>query len=164
MRQCFGNIGKTRLFRKNPFGQKFQNVWCKIKWNSLSRNVHFENSTSRGFPFLRNIGNSGNFLCYLTFHFGDKLGFSFLRCQGAQAKMAEPAVFYQYGACCFEFTSDDVWQYFFKHVCVDDKGNVLPPLGKWEKRMNAEKTVPIITGISEIFAQNYGSRPYFAFS
>lgn len=67
--------------------------------------------------------------------------------------MAEPAVFYQCGACCFEFTSDDVWQYFFKHVCVDDKGNVLPPLGKWEKRMNAEKTVPIITGISEIFAQ-----------
>ena len=78
--------------------------------------------------------------------------------------MAEPAVFYRCGACCFEFTSDDVWQYFFKHVCVDDKGNVLPPLGKWEKRMNAEKTVPIITGISEIFAQNYGSRPYFAFS
>ena len=67
--------------------------------------------------------------------------------------MAEPAVFYQCGACCFKFTSDDVWQYFFKHVCVDDKGNVLPPLGKWEKRMNAEKTVPIITGISEIFAQ-----------
>ncbi|KAK2561506.1 NFX1-type zinc finger-containing protein 1 [Acropora cervicornis] len=42
--------------------------------------------------------------------------------------MAEPAVFYRCGACCFEFTSDDVWQYFFKHVCVDDEGNVLPPL------------------------------------
>ena len=72
-------------------------------------------------------------LCYLTFHFGDTLGFSFLRCQGVQGKMAEPAVFYRCGACCFEFTSDDVWQYFFKHVCVDDEGNVLPPLGKWEK-------------------------------
>ena len=68
--------------------------------------------------------------------------------------MAEPALYlYQCGACCFEFTSDYVWQYFFKHLCVDDKGNILPPLGKWEKRINAEKTVPIISGISEIFAQ-----------
>lgn len=65
-----------------------------------------------------------------------------------QGKMADPAILYQCSVC--GFTSDD-WQYFLKHLRVDYEGNILPLLGKWEKRMNVEKTVP------DIHDRNFGN-------
>ena len=50
-----------------------------------------------------------------------------------QGKMADPAILYQCSVC--GFASDD-WQYFLKHLRVDYEGNILPLLGKWEKRVN----------------------------
>ena len=53
-----------------------------------------------------------------------------------QGKMAEPAALYQSqcSVCCF---TSDYLQYFWKHLCVDDEGDIAPPLGKWEKTINA---------------------------
>lgn len=59
-------------------------IWAKIS-KCLVQN-QMEWSFPEIYPFLRNIGNSEKFLCYLTFHFGDTLGFSFLRCQVSNAR------------------------------------------------------------------------------
>ena len=73
-----------------------------------------------------------------------------------QGKMAKSAAWHQSSVYCF--TSDHL-RYFLKHLLVDDEGNIAPPLGKWEKRINEEKNCSIhhqrISEIqTEIFTQN----------